>query len=755
MASQPTDYKQLFEEEQKRRLTAERAQEEAERAQQKGEEKTRKTTLPELLNGCHVHLHSSLTVQTNTTLSTKGDPTNAAHKTRPERIVAWDDFLTSQEAIWKDLQRSTFMQERLFTSLHTLEESGEAIRQRMMGSELDLNFFERSTVEDHVASIIKQLYNYPSLRKKFRLKGSVGFENHGNTLSPEQATEGSMQHQSIPGRRRSPRLLTRATGPPDLSETAESTAGAMTGAAKVTRPRADQFCVYNISTGAENQEHRVAAFIIEYKAPHKLHLGCIYEGLTDMNLEEVIRCHDIDGPQDHFRRLVAAAITQTFSYMVRVGLEYGYVCTGEAFIFLRVPENPETVYYFLSVPEGDVGKTTGLSPNPNGRNRLHLTAVAQVLAFTLQALKKPPRSQDWQAHAVARLKTWEVVYEELLDTVSHHDIPSSEYRPSPHKSFLRMSPIQLRPRAALTSAPDCRPPPAERQFSDDESGPDPETPSRTYQHSTTQLPGAPDPVGTASNNPHTHRGSNKMQYCTQECLRGLVDGGPLDKTCPNASDHGKSHHQIDRFVFLNLIRQQLTRTLDIDCKPVGVHGARGALFIIRLTSHGYTLAAKCTTVDFIVYLKREAAIYERLRSIQGIHVPVYLGSVDLDRPYVYDGIAEIVHMMFFGFGGQPIFRYINAANRVYMTQLVVRSIEAIHQLGVVHRDVMPRNILWNAHLGQMMIIDFERAEIQKPKLVLGDISPNRKRKRETKLEKQPDDVFVRETRRAMMELHGV
>lgn len=51
------------------------------------------------------------------------------------------------------------MHERHFTSLHTLEESAEAIRQKMMSSELDLNYFKRSTVENPIASIIKQIYN--------------------------------------------------------------------------------------------------------------------------------------------------------------------------------------------------------------------------------------------------------------------------------------------------------------------------------------------------------------------------------------------------------------------------------------------------------------------------------------------------------------------------------------------------------------------------------------------------------------------
>ncbi len=70
---------------------------------------------------------------------------------RPERIFVWDDFPTRQEAIWNDLEQSTFMNQRHFTSQHTLEESGEAIRQTIISSELELNYFERQTVEDHIS----------------------------------------------------------------------------------------------------------------------------------------------------------------------------------------------------------------------------------------------------------------------------------------------------------------------------------------------------------------------------------------------------------------------------------------------------------------------------------------------------------------------------------------------------------------------------------------------------------------------------
>jgi hypothetical protein len=80
MAEQSPDYKKLFLEEQRRREAAEQAQDNTEMT-------TRKTTLPEFLDACYNHLHSGLTVQTDTTLSTRGDPANATNKLRPENLV--------------------------------------------------------------------------------------------------------------------------------------------------------------------------------------------------------------------------------------------------------------------------------------------------------------------------------------------------------------------------------------------------------------------------------------------------------------------------------------------------------------------------------------------------------------------------------------------------------------------------------------------------------------------------------------------
>ncbi len=83
-----------------------------------------------------------------------------------------------EKAVWDDLLASDFVFERHFTSLHTLRENGVQIRQRLMGSELDLHHFARSVIKDHVTSMIKKLYESPKLRAKFPLKGLIRLENH-------------------------------------------------------------------------------------------------------------------------------------------------------------------------------------------------------------------------------------------------------------------------------------------------------------------------------------------------------------------------------------------------------------------------------------------------------------------------------------------------------------------------------------------------------------------------------------------------
>jgi hypothetical protein len=237
-------------------------------------------------------------------------------------------------------------------------------------------------------------------------------------------------------------------------------------------------------------------------------------------------------------------------------------------------------------------------------------------------------------------------------------------------------------------------------------------------------------------------------------LRGLVNGGPLDASCPNIEYHGQSHHQIDQPTFLGLICQQLSEDMDTNCEPISRPGACGVLFRVRLRLYGYTVAAKATPIQ---RLKWEAAVYGYLRQIQGVHVPVHLGNVDLQAPYFYEGIAELVHMMFLSFGGKRISQHLTAKNKPVLTQQVDYAAQAFHNLRVLHKDLMPRNILWNEETRWVMVVDFERAEVVKARPALGAISANRKRKGSddgSAKRGDPSSVFALERHRAVIELRG-
>lgn len=243
-------------------------------------------------------------------------------------------------------------------------------------------------------------------------------------------------------------------------------------------------------------------------------------------------------------------ITQAYSYVIQIDVAYGCVCTGEATIFLHVPHEPTTVYYFLPVAQGDAGDTTGWARDSDGPNRLHLTAVGQMLAFTLQAMKSPPRSQKWRDDVFSQLKSWEVLFDELLDKIPPNEAPLSEYRPPRDPSLLQMSPVRLRPRPARIHSPDHANIRSRLDSSYEE--PDVGTPSR-------------QPVG-----PH------HLSH-TQPTSRSASG---RDSRCAGQAKQYCTH------TFLKLIHRQLSKDLENNCEPIGIHGACGVPFRIRLASHG-------------------------------------------------------------------------------------------------------------------------------------------------------------------------
>lgn len=210
---------------------------------------------------------------------------------------------------------------------------------------------------------------------------------------------------------------------------------------------------------------------------------------------------------------------------------------------------------------------------------------------------------------------------------------------------------------------------------------------------------------------------------------------------------------MSRAKFLRLVRLQLAtdRGRDADCTPLYIKGSRGALFKVRLSSHGYTLLAKGMEEDDRDHLVQECRVYQHVRSIQGIHVPVCMGMVDLKLPYYYDS-GIYVTILLLSWGGRSIYEYLNRATADAISDKAGAALQALHKLKVLHKDAEPRNMLWDERHDRLMLVDFERAEIW-DRQPLSTITANRKRKRQVKSGAAVRDVdFEGEIRSARREI---
>ncbi|KAH0421175.1 hypothetical protein CcaCcLH18_13593 [Colletotrichum camelliae] len=654
----------------------------------------------------------------------KRDTTNPTGRIFPRRIIPWDDFATAQEGIWAQLPPGApFSSQPLFPSQHQLDYVMTLLSP--ISSEIGLRNFERDTVENTVQKLIDEAYKNPRLRDGLGLQGTVTFESHTNLGETDDSLSEHLDRMSI-----------------ERDDTGQPASASRPPSRKPRRRvrgkgnRADQFCIYRTSDG-----RNIPALAIEYKAPHKLGRNEVVTGLaSEIQPERDVINQNGEGFAFASKVLTAAVVTQLYSYMIGKGIQYGYVCTGEAFVFLHIPNDPATVYYHVCIPNLDV--------LDDDENRLHRTAVAQVFAFIIQALRAEPPPTSWH-DAAAALDTWAVEYDDVLRNIPESVRKGKEARASPYKPQrwrgFKRSPIQTRSRC---KQPDANASRRDDSDDDEEENPPSPTPNRSNKTAVTLSTGA----GSARE--HSHRrarqeGQGKQHsiqdrpFCTSDCLRGLAYGGPVDKTCPNFKDHGYQH--IDRDEFLQLIRTQLAedRGRDADATPLYLAGRIGALFKVRLSSCGYTLVAKGVERVDLVRLQHENDLYYRLKPVQGTCVPVCLGRVDLVLPYYYDsGVFE--HFLFLSWAGQPLFDTVHQITNANIIHKVSAAYKEIHKLHVLHKDAEPRNIVYEEGTGKVMIVDFERAEFH-GRQPLGSLSPNAQNQRkQRRIQKQGKDDFVTE-----------
>ncbi|KAK5651303.1 hypothetical protein OQA88_12647 [Cercophora sp. LCS_1] len=393
------------------------------------------------------------------------------------------------------------------------------------------------------------------------------------------------------------------------------------------------------------------------------------------------------------------------------------------------------VYYHVCVPNLDV--------IDEDEDRLQRTTVAQVFAFILQALRAPSPRSSWH-NAAADLGTWAVEYDDILSKIPP-PVRKDKERASPYKRScgrgFQRSPIRTRST--------CQPPNTghfPQDDSDNEDG-DGAPPSPTRHRST--RPSKKDTnAGKGSGGQKRKRSGGGQQdntaresmedqpYCTQQCLLGLANGQPTDESCPNARSHGPQH--IDPAEFLRLVRAQA------DILPLHLSGSVGALFKVRSSAYGYTLVAKGVEAENLERLQHEEQVYGQIRALQGRDTPVCLGLLDLARPYYFDGCI-FTHFLLLSFSGRSLVWCTTQIDKASATDAIRAAFTRLHQLRVLHCDAEPRNILYDAASGSLMVTDFERAQFRR---ALSSINPNSqhpKRERQA-LQKQPRDDFTRELR---------
>ncbi|KAL9062711.1 MAG: hypothetical protein Q9161_009755 [Pseudevernia consocians] len=657
-------------------------------------EDSQPTTLNRFLENCHVYLSIPLQVRARRgPIPVLSSLTSPKGRNCPRRLKKWKHFDDSTREIFDRISAiyhppseppPTPYSESLFT-----RRLGEFVQRNQITSEDDLRVHERTNMENMVTDIVNDIVQREDLRDDYDLGQGVAFENHTNNLS-----DGADEVRT--------KLF-------DLDQTDP-----------MPKPtNADQLSVVKRRGGGDT-----VSFLIEYKSPYKLPKEVLREGIRDgMDLEQEIinRPAFSNDEVEKFRQqaeyAVAAVITQLYSYMLKAGIEYGYLSTGEIYLFLQIRRaEPQSLYYHFAEPNVDV----------NRNETLRYSAISQVLCFCLRASNSSRRNQQWRRDAKAQSLLWEentdLILAQMTPLKPKAEGPSSAYKParkldlgSGEGSSRRESLRYSRGNASRVSCgDDAVQNLQDPETSSDEQDANAESPSARAMtrgsaatKAATHAHAARDNAGHGQQQQQQH---HHLPYCTHKCLRGLLQRDRLDPQCPNRGLHPSTkrlRHTIDAPTLRDLLRNQLDTDMDHNCTPLDIQGARGALFKLTLASHGYTLVGKGTVRAFIPDLCHEGRVYERLRKLQGTCVPVCLGSLDCIYPYEYDIGVEIVHFLLLSWGGVAL----NWTEYFACTEKINQMEDQLKALGVEHEDERCLNVLQDETHGQLMLIDFERATV--------------------------------------------
>src|SRR3954468_1197487 len=146
-------------------------------------------------------------------------------------------------------------------------------------------------------------------------------------------------------------------------------------------------------------------------------------------------------------------------------------------------------------------------------------------------------------------------------------------------------------------------------------------------------------------------------------------------------------------------------------------GLRTIVYRARRQSDGAPVVVKCLkadelTADDVARFRNEQEITHRIESECVI------------RPKLFEGVGGRPYMVFEGFDGVPLAQLLTRPaeleDGLHLMLATLRAVGAIHQAGVVHKDLEPSNILVDRSMRAVRIIDFDiasRLSREQPELV--------------------------------------
>ena len=513
--------------------------------------------------------------------------------------------------------------------------------------------------------------------------------------------------------------------------------------------------------------------VIEYKAAHKLTAAVFddFDSTRTYNISSIIHRHKIATQEDERQReiseeVMAVVITQTFDYMVGQGVSYGYTTGGQAFVFLYYdPEEPQTIYYWCQSVKPDLFDN-GNHDDYVGRK----TAVGLVAGFArLAASRGQVQTPDWIRKQQESLPIWRVDEATMMANLTPSPAvvkPKGQRRSeSPGYrgkgiSILDVSERTLRSKSKMKSKVGCK---DEQKIVEESSSEGHESnqdddlmrqPSLPQVNSEQGPPLQTQSIQQNQRKPNSSKEAHEASYCTQRCLLGLVRGYKLDDRCPNVQEHrsggGKNpFHHITIEEFHQLLGDQLsTVPRDEGFRSLGRTGWAGTFLWVRLLSHGYTFVAKGTVKILMSVLRKEGDMYRRMDVIQGKAIPVYLGNMDMRRPFILCSGVCITHLMLLSWGGEEAWRC--EVDPAQLKQETARTVAQVERLGIDQGDLRAQNLLWNPYLKRVMMIDFElskrlpKKEPGTKRMALGESSGNIGRDKRAKAELKPQQEQVKE-----------